>query len=45
MNSPENPDLMLHNDRIATLNPKYPEANHLVIKDGKIINSVSTNVP
>ena len=31
------PDLILHNGRITTLDPKYPEATNLAIKDGRII--------
>src|SRR5258708_7738336 len=32
-----NADLILHNARISTLDPKYPEAANLAIKDGKIV--------
>ena len=31
------PDLILHNGRITTLDPKYPEAASLAIKDGRIL--------
>jgi predicted amidohydrolase YtcJ len=31
------PDLILHNGRITTLDPKYPVACDLVVKDGRII--------
>src|SRR6266851_6411469 len=31
------PDLILHNGRITTLDPKYPEATNLAIKDGRIV--------
>ncbi len=37
MNSSIVPDLILHNGKITTLDPKYPEANNLAIKDSKII--------
>ena len=30
-------DLILHNGRITTLDPKYPEATNLAIKDGRIV--------
>jgi hypothetical protein len=30
-------DLILHNGRITTLDPKYPEAKNVAIKDGRII--------
>src|SRR5664279_3718951 len=30
-------DLILHNGRITTLDPKYPEAQNLAIKDGRIV--------
>src|SRR5687768_17284543 len=30
-------DLVLHNGRIATLDPKYPEATNVAIKDGLIV--------
>ena len=31
------PDLVLHNGRITTLDPKYPEATNVAIKDGRIV--------
>lgn len=31
------PDLILHNGKVTTLDPKHPEARHLAIKDGKIV--------
>jgi len=31
------PDLILHNARITTLDPKYPEATNLAVKDGRIV--------
>jgi len=31
-------DLILHNGRITTLDPKYPEAKNVAIKDGRIIS-------
>lgn len=31
------PDLILHHGRITTLDPKYPEATNLAIKDGRIV--------
>src|SRR5438477_1191480 len=37
MNTPTSPDLILHNGRITTLDPKHPEATSLAIKDGRII--------
>ena len=30
-------DLILHNGKITTLDPKYPEATNLAIKDGRIV--------
>src|SRR5690349_15977830 len=30
-------DLIMHNGRISTLDPKYPEASNLAIKDGRIV--------
>jgi len=36
MNS-NNADLILHNGRISTLDPKKPEASNLAIKDGRIV--------
>src|SRR5215469_7452907 len=32
-----NADLIVHNARITTLDPKYPEAANLAVKDGRII--------
>jgi len=37
MNTSIVPDLILHNGRITTLDPSYPEANNLAIKDGRIV--------
>jgi predicted amidohydrolase YtcJ len=37
MNSRTAPDVILHNGRITTLDPKNPEAINVVIKDGSII--------
>jgi len=37
MNTSIIPDLILHNGRITMLDPKYPEANNLAIKDGRIV--------
>jgi len=41
------PDFILQNGRITTLDPKRPEANTLVIKDGRIIgvDDVATHQP
>jgi predicted amidohydrolase YtcJ len=36
MNEKTVPDIILHNGRITTLDPKYPEATNLAIKDGNI---------
>ena len=30
-------DLILHNGRITTLDPNYPEAANIAIKDGRIV--------
>jgi predicted amidohydrolase YtcJ len=38
MNSNTPPDLVLHNGRITTLDPKHPEASSLAIKDGRIVS-------
>src|SRR5205085_6264752 len=35
MNTP--PALILHNGRITTLDPKYPEAKNIAVKDGRIV--------
>ena len=37
MNAKSAPDLILHNGRITTLDPKYPEAKSVVINDGRIV--------
>ena len=37
MNSNPVPDLILCNGEITTLDPKYPEANNIAIKDGRIV--------
>ena len=37
MNTKSAPDLILHNGRITTLDPKYPEAKNIAIKDGRIV--------
>src|SRR6266576_1260800 len=37
MNAKSAPDLILHNGRITTLDPKYPEAKNVAIKDGRIV--------
>jgi hypothetical protein len=37
MNTSVIPDLILHNGRITTLDPAYPEATNLAIKDRRII--------
>ena len=37
MNAAMVPDLILHNGHITTLDPKYPEAGSLAIKDGRIL--------
>ena len=37
MKTSQIPDLILHNGRITTLDPKYPEATNLAVKDGRII--------
>ena len=37
MNSNPAPDLILHNGRITTLDPKHPEARNLAIKAGRIV--------
>ncbi len=37
MNTSIIPDLILHNGRITTLDPNYPEATNLAIKDGRIV--------
>src|SRR5947199_353821 len=37
MNAKTVPDIILHNGRITTLDPKYPEATNLAIKDGRVL--------
>src|SRR6058998_3628646 len=37
MNTKKAADLILHNGRITTLDPKYPEAKNIAIKDGRIV--------
>jgi predicted amidohydrolase YtcJ len=37
MNTKSAPDLIVHNGRITTLDPKHPEATSVAIKDGRII--------
>src|ERR1700704_264877 len=37
MNSSIQADLILHNGRITTLDPKHPEATNLAVKDGRIV--------
>ena len=37
MNTSNQPDLILHHGRITTLDPNYPEATNLAIKDGRIV--------
>ncbi len=37
MNASSQPDLILHNGRITTLDPKYPEASNLAVKDGRVM--------
>src|SRR5437867_6651700 len=37
MNTSNQADLILHNGRIATLDPKHPEATNLAVKDGRIV--------
>ena len=37
MNPSKSADLILHNGKITTLDPKYPQAKNLAIKDGRII--------
>ena len=38
MNSQTVPDLILHNGRITTLDPRRPQATSLAIKDGSILS-------
>jgi len=37
MNSKSAPDLILHSGKITTLDPKYPQATSVAIKDGRIL--------
>jgi hypothetical protein len=37
MNTNPAPDLILHNGKITTLDPKHPEAKNLAIKEGRIV--------
>jgi len=37
MNTKKAADLILHNGHITTLDPKYPEAKSVAIKDGRIV--------
>ncbi|HTI69166.1 MAG TPA: amidohydrolase [Candidatus Limnocylindria bacterium] len=37
MKSNAAPDLILHNGRITTLDPQYPEATNIAIRDGRVI--------
>src|SRR5439155_21321702 len=37
MNSNPSLDLILHNGKITTLDPKHPEATRLAVKDGRIV--------
>ena len=37
MNTSNQADLILHNGRIATLDPNHPEATSLTVKDGRIV--------
>ena len=37
MNSPPQADLILHNGRITTLDPEYPEAKNVAVKDGRVV--------
>src|SRR5712664_2153771 len=37
MNAKAVPDIILHNGRITTLDPKYPEATNLAIKDSRVL--------
>src|SRR5213593_4065132 len=38
MNTKKAADLILHNGHITTLDPKYPEAKNVAIKDGRIVS-------
>ncbi len=37
MNTKKPADLILHNGHITTLDPNYPEATNVAIKDGRIV--------
>ena len=37
MNTKKTADLILHNGHITTLDPKYPDAKNVAIKDGRIV--------
>src|SRR5213594_2796981 len=37
MNASSPVDLILHNGRITTLDPKYPEATNIAVKDGRVL--------
>ena len=37
MNPKKAADLILHNGHITTLDPKYPEAKSVAIKDGRVV--------
>ena len=37
MKTAQHADLILHNGRITTLDPRIPEANTMAIKDGRIL--------
>ena len=37
MNTSNQADLILHNGKITTLDPKHPEAKNIAVKDGRII--------
>src|SRR6478672_11369371 len=37
MNLKSAPDLILHNGKITTLDPKHPQATNVAFKDGRII--------
>ncbi len=37
MSKSDFPDLILYNGRITTLDPKYPEAANVAVKDGRIV--------
>ena len=41
MNTKKAADLILHNGHITTLDPKYPEAKSVAIKDGRIVGMLS----